>query len=98
MNLTKLHIRHFQSLYDVELTLKPLTILIGPNASGKSNLFKALRFMYDAVAGDRLDWQAYDGQLNELRWYEMMRVKPYLRQPLPANLRPGSKDFAWAKR
>ncbi|GAB4577494.1 MAG: AAA family ATPase [Anaerolineales bacterium] len=69
MNLTSLHIQHFQSLYDVELMLKPLTIFIGPNASGKSNLFKALRFIYNAVAGDRLDWQAYDGQLNELRWY-----------------------------
>jgi len=69
MHLTHLHIRHFRSLYDVGLELKPLTIFIGPNASGKSNVFKALRFLHDAVAGDRLEWQAYEGQIDDLLWY-----------------------------
>ena len=69
MQLSDLTIRHFRSLYDISLPLKPLTIIIGPNASGKSNLFKALRFLHDAVAGDRLEWQAYDSQMDELRWY-----------------------------
>jgi predicted ATPase len=69
MHLTQANIEYFRSLYNVELPLKPLTILIGPNASGKSNLFKALRFLYDAVAGDRLDWQAYHGQIDVLRWF-----------------------------
>lgn len=69
MQLSRIGIRHFRSLYDIELPLKPLTILIGPNASGKSNLFKALRFLHDGVAGDIRDWQAYAAQLDELRWY-----------------------------
>lgn len=69
MKLTQGNIKYFRSLYDVNLSFKPLTIIIGPNASGKSNLFKALRFIYDGVAGDRLDWQAYDGQMDELLWY-----------------------------
>ncbi len=69
MHLTQANIEYFRSLYNVELSLKPLTILIGPNASGKSNLFKALRFLYDAVAGDRLDWQAYHGHIDVLRWF-----------------------------
>jgi predicted ATPase len=69
MYLTHLHIQHFRSLYSVQLDLKPLTIFIGPNASGKSNLFKALRFLHDAVAGDRLEWQAYDSQIDDLLWY-----------------------------
>lgn len=69
MYLKHLHIRHFRSLYDVTLDLKPLTIFIGPNASGKSNVFKALRFLHDAIAGDRLDWQAYDSQVDDLLWY-----------------------------
>lgn len=30
MYLKHLHIRHFRSLYDVTLDLKPLTIFIGP--------------------------------------------------------------------
>ncbi|HGX92570.1 MAG TPA: DUF2813 domain-containing protein [Candidatus Tenderia sp.] len=69
MYLSHLHIRYFRSLYDVTLELKPLTIFIGPNASGKSNVFKALRFLHDAVAGDRLEWQAYDSQIDDLVWY-----------------------------
>ena len=69
MRLSHLHIRHFRSLYDVTLELKPLTILIGPNASGKSNVLKALRFLHDAVAGDRLEWQAYDSGISDLVWY-----------------------------
>ena len=69
MHLSHLHIRHFRSLYNVTLELKPLTILIGPNASGKSNVFKALQFLHDAVAGDRLEWQAYDSQIDDIVWY-----------------------------
>lgn len=69
MQLSRVIAQHFRSLYDVSLPLKPLTIVIGPNASGKSNLFKALRFLYDGVAGDRRDWQAYDAQIDHLRWY-----------------------------
>lgn len=69
MLLSQIDLRYFRSLYEVALLFKPLTILIGPNASGKSNLFKALRFLHDAMAGDRLDWQAYDSQVDELRWY-----------------------------
>jgi len=69
MYLTQANIKNFRSLYDIELHLKPLTIFIGPNASGKSNVFKALRFLYDAVAGDRLDWQVYDGYIDVLRWF-----------------------------
>jgi predicted ATPase len=69
MNLTQGNIKYFRSLYDINLSFKPLTIIIGPNASGKSNLFKALRFLYDGIAGDRLDWQTYDGQMDELLWY-----------------------------
>jgi predicted ATPase len=67
--LTDLAIRHFRSIYDVRIQLKPITLVIGPNASGKSNLFKALRFLHDAVAGDVREWQSYDSQIDELRWF-----------------------------
>ena len=43
--LKKVHIRNFLSLRDVELSLKPLTVLVGPNASGKSNILNALSFL-----------------------------------------------------
>lgn len=40
--LEEVHIKNFLSLRDVKLPLKPLTVLVGPNASGKSNVLKAL--------------------------------------------------------
>lgn len=43
--LEKVHIKNFLSLRDVELPLKPLTVLVGSNASGKSNILNALRLL-----------------------------------------------------
>jgi len=40
--LKRVHIKGFKSLADVEVRLEPLTVLFGPNASGKSNLLDAL--------------------------------------------------------
>ena len=43
--LEEVRIRNFLSLRDVTLPLKPLTILVGPNASGKSNVLNALSLL-----------------------------------------------------
>jgi predicted ATPase len=43
--LTRLRIRGFKNLYDVDLCLGPFTCILGKNASGKSNLFDALSFL-----------------------------------------------------
>lgn len=43
MTLTHLRVKDFQSLHDVELTLAPLTIVVGPSSSGKSALIRALK-------------------------------------------------------
>jgi predicted ATPase len=40
--LEKVHIKNFLSLRGVTLPLRPLTVLVGPNASGKSNVLSAL--------------------------------------------------------
>jgi predicted ATPase len=45
MRIKKLHIRNFKSLVNFELQdLKPFCAFVGPNASGKSNIFEALEF------------------------------------------------------
>ena len=43
--LRRFHIRGFKSLKDVEVTLSPLVVLVGPNAAGKSNLLDALQLL-----------------------------------------------------
>ena len=44
--LKEVHIKNFLSLRNVTLPLKPLTILVGPNASGKSNVLNALNLLH----------------------------------------------------
>ncbi len=50
--ITKLRVKNFRSIRDAEIELGPLTALVGPNASGKSNLLDALRFVGDALDTD----------------------------------------------
>lgn len=40
--LTSIHVTNFRALRDVTLELAPLTVLVGPNASGKSSVLRAL--------------------------------------------------------
>ncbi|MGH7595770.1 MAG: AAA family ATPase [bacterium] len=43
--ITLLKVRNYKSLENVELTLGPLHVLIGPNNSGKSNFFDVFQFL-----------------------------------------------------
>jgi len=47
--LKKVYLRNYKSIGEVEVELGQFTAFIGPNASGKSNLIDALRFVRDAV-------------------------------------------------
>ncbi|WP_156040402.1 AAA family ATPase [Chondromyces apiculatus] len=49
--LTSLHLRQFKSFRDVTLPLGPFTLIVGTNASGKSNLRDALRFLHGIGQG-----------------------------------------------
>ncbi len=52
--LKSIHIENFRSLRKVDLPLKPLTVLVGPNASGKSNALKALDVLSKLMADEKL--------------------------------------------
>ena len=49
--ITKVRVKHFRSIEDAEFTLEPLTVLVGPNASGKSNLLDLFAFLGDIATG-----------------------------------------------
>jgi predicted ATPase len=49
--LTKLRLERFKNFKQAELALGPLTLLVGANASGKSNLRDAFRFLHGIARG-----------------------------------------------
>ncbi|WP_372425179.1 AAA family ATPase [Salinarimonas chemoclinalis] len=50
--LTRIEIDGFKSFSNLKLDLQPFTVIAGPNASGKSNFFDALRFLSQLVSTD----------------------------------------------
>ena len=52
--LEKVHIENYLSLREVDLPLKPLTVLVGPNASGKSNILSALGLLNAMMVVEKL--------------------------------------------
>jgi len=52
--IRRVRIEGYKSLQSVELELRPLTLIVGPNAAGKSNLFDALRLLSRIVTSRSL--------------------------------------------
>jgi predicted ATPase len=76
MRITSLRIRHYKSLGDVLLEdLSPITLLVGTNATGKSNVIDALRFLRDAAIHDLDHAVSSRGGIELIRQYS--RFKPY---------------------
>lgn len=53
--LERIRLTNFKSFVDEEVQLAPLTLLVGANASGKSNLLDAIRFLQGAALGMTFD-------------------------------------------
>jgi hypothetical protein len=49
--LTRLHLHDFKNFQSATLPLGPLTLLLGLNAAGKSNVRDALRFLHGVARG-----------------------------------------------
>ncbi len=76
MKLANVHIRHYKSLDDVQIKFSEgVTVLVGPNAVGKSNIVDSLRFVRDAVATDLEHAVSARGGISRIRQYS--KTKPY---------------------
>jgi predicted ATPase len=47
--LTKLRVKNYKSLEDVTIPLRPLTVFVGPNNAGKSNILDCLLFLQELL-------------------------------------------------
>jgi len=71
--ITRLQVRNFKSLRDIDLSLGSLNVLVGPNMSGKSNILDVFRFLYQVFfpeAGTQgISYAlAQRGGVNEVLW------------------------------
>jgi predicted ATPase len=62
----RVRVRNYRSIGDCDVTLGPLTVLLGFNASGKTNFLDALRFVSEAVAHSPTQAAAGRGDLDTL--------------------------------
>lgn len=77
MRFKKIHIRNFKSLVDFELkNLKPFCAFVGPNASGKSNIFEALEFSNYAFKYS-FDAANFFGGKKSIYSYNPIKIKDY---------------------
>src|SRR5438105_1824803 len=58
--------RNFRSIAECDVTLGPLTVLLGFNASGKSNFLDILRFTRDALTTSLATAVAHRGGLDAM--------------------------------
>lgn len=75
--LTKVKIENFKSIRKLDLELAPLTILVGPNASGKSNVLEAVAILAQTT---KLRGNIRRSLLGSLEYGEFVRY-------------PSSRDF-----
>ncbi|MBE9229569.1 AAA family ATPase [Phormidium sp. LEGE 05292] len=53
--LTRIEINGFKTFENFALDLSPFSVILGPNASGKSNLFDALQFLSQIAVNNLRD-------------------------------------------
>jgi len=66
--LTTLAISNYRSLLHLVMPLGPLTVITGPNASGKSNVYRALRLLAETARGGVIQALASEGGLDSTLW------------------------------
>ena len=67
MLFESLHLKNLLSFRDMEVPLRPLNVLIGPNATGKSNLIKALAVL-KATPDDLAGFLRRNGPISDWIW------------------------------
>jgi len=66
--ITTLAIENYRSLLRITVPLGRLNVITGPNASGKSNLYRALRLLSEAAQGGVVNALAREGGLDSTMW------------------------------
>jgi predicted ATPase len=70
--ITRLRVKNFKSLRQLDLKFGPINVLVGPNMTGKSNILDVFSFLHDILVGGRSQGLNFAltqrGGINELLW------------------------------
>jgi predicted ATPase len=85
-NIRRLKVKNYRSLADIDIALTPLTVFVGKNGTGKSNVIDVLRFVRDALVDGFLLAVFRRGGMKSLRcWFaeesEDVSIELYLEGP-----------------
>jgi predicted ATPase len=84
MPLTAVSIKNFRSIKAIRLPVGPLTVLVGKNAVGKTNLYRALHLLQAAALGTITREIAEDGGMYSVCWAGPQSQKDPIRISLSA--------------
>ena len=68
MPLREIHVSGYRSVRELRLQLKPINVLTGPNASGKSNLYNSVFLLAKAASGGLAQVIADEGGMPSVLW------------------------------
>jgi predicted ATPase len=95
MKVLSLEVSRFRSLRDETIPLEGLNLFIGPNASGKSSILDALRFLSEGIRGrDFAEAVSSRGGFPQLAWKGEEAGQIYLK----AGLAAGRRKYEWSVR
>jgi predicted ATPase len=66
--LREIHVSGYRSVRELRLKLKPINVLTGPNASGKSNLYNSVFLLAKAASGGLAQVIADEGGMPSVLW------------------------------
>ncbi|MDZ7753022.1 MAG: AAA family ATPase [Gammaproteobacteria bacterium] len=92
--VSRLHLKNWQNFREVDVALQRRCFLVGPNASGKSNLLGSLRFLHDltAVGGGLQEAVSRRHGVSALR---CLAARKYSDIEIQADLRNEQIDTVW---
>jgi len=78
MYVQSVTIRNFRSIQDETFELQPLSILVGKNNAGQSDLMRALRLLFEGTAKDFSPDDFYTDDQNIVLEAHLVNVEPFL--------------------
>jgi len=79
--IKQIHVSGYRSVRDLDLELKPINVLTGPNGCGKSNLYNSLVLMARAAQGQLARAIAEEGGTPSVFWAGGERVRYQRKKP-----------------